>query len=278
MPKETAAAGAERNVESASPATGSSRERSTIEFPYLDLNDAENLAKSVHTVGGTGCLIEQLAGSLKVVANGGGFRLRLLTARLFGLLTYDRTNVSLTALGQRICDQRQEAAARADAFLAIPLYEKVYEQYRGTVLPGNAGLENSMVALGVAPKQKVKARQAFQRSATQAGFFANGTDRLVMPSVRAGNSGSQSIGEEPVKREEEGSNGRNGGNSGPGGGSGYHPFIEGLLDSLPTPKSPWPIDARRKWLQTASGIFDLIYSDPSNEGSSLRVEIDKGSA
>jgi hypothetical protein len=54
--------------------------------------------------------------------------------------------------------------------------------------------------------------------------------------------------------------------SGGTGGSGdgekpRHPFIEGLLKTLPDPDSDeeWPLDKRVKWLQTAANIFDLIY-------------------
>jgi len=38
-----------------------------------------------------------------------------------------------------------------------------------------------------------------------------------------------------------------------------HPFIEGLLKTLPEPESDWPAAACVKWLQTAANIFDLIY-------------------
>jgi hypothetical protein len=38
-----------------------------------------------------------------------------------------------------------------------------------------------------------------------------------------------------------------------------HPFIEGLLQTLPEPEDDWPTVARVKWLQTAANIFDLIY-------------------
>ncbi|MGC2410504.1 MAG: hypothetical protein WA441_11055, partial [Methyloceanibacter sp.] len=38
-----------------------------------------------------------------------------------------------------------------------------------------------------------------------------------------------------------------------------HPFIEGLLRTLPEPFSEWPATDRAKWLQTAANIFDLIY-------------------
>lgn len=55
----------------------------------------------------------------------------------------------------------------------------------------------------------------------------------------------------------------NGGGSG-GGGSGYHPFIQGLLDSLPQPKSQWAVSEQAKWLQTAANIFGLIYKGEGN--------------
>ncbi len=47
-------------------------------------------------------------------------------------------------------------------------------------LPDSA-LEAEMETLGVAPKQKAKARQGFQRSAEQAKRFGRGRDRLVLP-------------------------------------------------------------------------------------------------
>lgn len=42
-------------------------------------------------------------------------------------------------------------------------------------------------------------------------------------------------------------------------GRGLHPFIEGLLQTLPPTESDWPAAARAKWLQSAANIFDLIY-------------------
>lgn len=38
-----------------------------------------------------------------------------------------------------------------------------------------------------------------------------------------------------------------------------HPFIQGLLQTLPEPESEWAAADRAKWLQTAANIFDLIY-------------------
>jgi hypothetical protein len=41
--------------------------------------------------------------------------------------------------------------------------------------------------------------------------------------------------------------------------TGLHPFIQGLLGTLPEPETNWAVEGRAKWLQTAANIFDLIY-------------------
>ena len=254
----------------------STRERSTIDFPYLDLDAAIEVAKAVHQVGGTSCQWDQLAAQLGQSATGGGFRMRVATAKTFGLLNYSQGTVTLTRLGSQICDPDQEASAKVEAFLAVPLYKAVYDRFRGIVLPPAAGLEQEMVTLGVAAKQKDKARQAFQRSATSAGFFAFGTNRLVLPSIKNNRKA-----EEPEKEREGSGAGSGGGGAGtppPSAPPTMHPFIKGLLDTLPPvvslpTKSEWSMQGRREWLQTAAGIFNLIYKASDNDNVTLAVTV-----
>jgi hypothetical protein len=244
--------------------------RSTIKFPYLDLDDAVEIAKAVHEINGTTCQREQLAARLGVVATGGGFALRLVTARLFGLISSEKGTVSLTPLGSRVNDPQQEKAARAESFLLVPLYKAIYDNFKSTTLPPNPGLEGAMETLGVAPKQKDKARQAFQRSATQAGFFAYGNNRLVMPSFKASPEAEKPKGTDEADPER--------GESGakpPPEKKKQHPFIEGLLDKLPEPNKEWPLEARKKWLQTAANIFDLMYSRNENDAGELNITLTK---
>ncbi len=250
-----------------------SRERSTIGFPYLDLDDAVTFAKGVHTVGGSSCQWDQLAGHFQQAANGGGFRLRALTAKMYGLLTYDRGTVTLTQLGTRICDPDQEKAARVDSFLTVPLYKALYEQFKGATLPPTSGLVGAMVTLGVGPKVKEKARQVFQRSAKQAGFFEFGNSRLVAPSIKA-SSRTEVLEErdeeeeepkEPKRKHEQPETKR-------------HPLIEGLLKELPEPQAEWTTEDRKKWLEMASTIFNVIYKDSDDSRGSLKVVVEKNSA
>jgi hypothetical protein len=66
----------------------------------------------------------QLAGYLKQPITSGTFRLRVSNAATFGLTENERGEVRLTGLGRRIADAAQEAAARVDAFLNVPLYQR----------------------------------------------------------------------------------------------------------------------------------------------------------
>ncbi len=253
----------EDSAESEEPGQG----RSSIKFPYLDQDDAVEVAKGVHRAGGTSCQKDQLAAQLDQAATGGAFNLRLITAKLFGFINYDRGTVSLAPLGQRVVDPEKEKSARAESFLTIPLYKAIYDQFKGTTLPPNAGLEGAIENLGVAPKQKDKARQVFQRSATQSGFFSYGNNRLVMPTIKATT-------EAEAKKEEKKDEGDEAPNT--DRKREQHPFIQGLLDKLPKPETEWPVEARKKWLQTAANIFDLMYS--SDGGDELSITVNKDSA
>jgi hypothetical protein len=271
----TDAAEVVRNEE---PEAEGERERSTIGFPYLDLDNAMQVAKAVSDVGGASCQWEQLAAQLKVSAKSGSFGMRVLTAKIFGLLTYDKGTVTLSEIGMRAVDSQQEKAARVEAFLNVPLYKRVYDQFKGTALPGNAGLENFMGSVGVAQKVRDKARQVFQRSAKRAGFFDLSADRLTLPAIRAAaktsGSGDGQQGETDLTKQN-----RNGNGGAGGGGDDLNPFIKGLLDKLPKADTPWSKDGRRKWLQTAANIFDLMYESVDGDGDDeVSITVSKSSA
>jgi hypothetical protein len=157
------------------------RERSTIGFPYNDLEQAVRVASAVHRIGGTSSTREQLAADLKVSSTGGGFSLLLQTAKTFGFVTYGQGSIQLTQLGQQINDHKQEKAAKATAFLTVPLYKAIYDKYKTGTIPPAAALESEMAGLGVAKKQTDKARQVFHRSAQQAGFFAHTSCAIPLP-------------------------------------------------------------------------------------------------
>lgn len=239
------------------------RERSTIEFPYGDLDDAITSARAVRDVGGQSCTLDQLAAQLKQSANSGAFRLRTSYPRIFGLAELERGTMRLTELGMRIVDPQQEAGARVDAFLHVPLYKAIYDKYRGYTLPPPAALEREMASLGVSSKQTDKARQAFDRSANQANFYWSGKDRLVMPPAskidrpdsRPLDKGTPGAGDGENRREENERRNSGGG----GGGATGDPLIDALIKKLPGTGSNWPKAERETWVTMMKMAFDLAY-------------------
>jgi hypothetical protein len=253
-------------------ASEAKRELSTISFPYQDLEEAIEIAKAIHELHGSSCQPEQIAAHVQQSPTSSSFKGKVATAKIFGLVTTGSGTVTLTRLGSQIADPQQEKAARVEAFLAVPLYRAVYEQFKGSVLPPTNGLEAAIGTLGVAVKQRERARQILLRSAQEAGFFQFGTDRLVLPAIKASAfvppSSTTEVPDEIEKKkksekedEEE-----------------LHPFIKGLLKKLPPPETEWTIEARAKWLQAAINIFDLMYTDSDDSRRSISIDMKKDSA
>lgn len=234
-------------------AGGGKREQSTIAFPYLDLDAAEEVAKAVYSRSGYGsCDLDELAAEMGQVISG-AFRLKTGTAKIFDVIDKDgRSSVKLTDLGKQIIEEGTRRAARVESFMRVPLYAAVYEQYRGQKLPPMKALEREMAKLGVAAKQADKARQAFERSARQAGFFEASDDRLVRPKVElpTGNPNAP----DPGNSERNKSRDNNGDGEGPD-----DPLIVGLVNRLPKPGNEWECDDRVAWLRLATSIFDVVY-------------------
>ncbi len=243
-----------------------SRELSTIGFPYGDLEDAISVAVALLGAGGVPCEPDQLAGVMKQTASSGSFRQKIATARMFGLIETVQNKYQLTGLGFAITDASRQKAARADAFLSVPLYRKVYETFRNQQLPPRpVALERTFIGFGVAQKQAANARVAFDSSAQQAGYFEqSGRDRLIRPlSAGLSSSASESMDHStmdaaPFPQEVRDRSAYCAGSNG-GSGGGRHPFIEGLLERLPEPDTVWSIEGRAAWLEAAASVFKLIY-------------------
>jgi hypothetical protein len=266
------------------------REQSSIQFPYMDLESAVSVARAILTGGGVPLTRDQLAGVMNQASGSGNFVQKVATSRLFGLVSFVGGKYELTDLGFNILDsdEKRQRGARAEAFLSVPLYRRTYDEFKGKQLPPRPhGLEQAFITFGVAPKQKANARYAFDKAAAQAGFFPNGPDRLIEPIIGAGKVGLTSISSTtaaagplstvrnlPSAEENNGDegNGRAAVESSTPETRRLHPFIRGLLESLPAPESNWTVEGRAKWLQAAANIFDLMYKGSGEIHISVKGE------
>jgi hypothetical protein len=153
--------------------------RSTIKFPYTSLKDAERLASVLHACGGD-ATFEQLAEGLDASPTSGAFRIKVATARTFGAITPLQRHLTVTPLGRRLIDPQTRPEARVEAFMRVPLFAALAEDYKDVPLPPDPVLERRIHELGVSTKLVSRARQAFQRSAQLAGLLRDGR-RLGTP-------------------------------------------------------------------------------------------------
>lgn len=229
----------------------SGRIRSTIAFPYGSLKDAEEIARALHETWGGSASPEQLAGGMNASPRSGAFRLKTGTARTFGTITVARGQLSVTSLGQQILDPQTRASARVAAFLHVPLFKKIFEEFNGVTLPPDTGLEYKMAEFGVSKKQTAKARQAFQRSAEQAGFFKHGKSRLVLPANNVPDI--QQPDPDPPRKERE--------NMAPvssGAASGLPAPLPELWRTLLIEGRSWSEEKTREYVEAARKLYDLL--------------------
>ena len=175
----------------------------------------------------------------------------------------DVRKFELTDLGRRIVDPTQQGEATVEAFLRVPLYQKLYENYEGRLLPGNSGIEEEIVKFGVTRKSAPLARRAFQRSAEYAGFFGQGRNRLVKPQVTASLSLEPGSSELEQQDEEVASVAQRGNAE-----SGVHPLLEGLWASLPPKDQPFSSGQQEDWIKMATLALKMVYGGTGDSESS----------
>lgn len=128
--------------------------------------------------------------------------------------------------------------------------------------------------VGVSSKQTGRARQAFMRSAREAGFFAHGEDRLVRPAAVGAPLEAGKTDVEGGMQEEEGTG------SGTGGGGeslDLDPLLIALLKKVPAADKGWPGPHRVRWFRTFAMNVSQIY-DGEGQPVEMRIELEKEAA
>ena len=261
-----------KNAAAANQAEKPKKKTSDVGFPYYDLADAISVAAKMHSQAGGSCYRAQLAALLgHKSTNSGSFLTRVAAAKMFGLIEQTGETLRVSARGRAIVAPVNDAkagAAKAEAFLAVPLFKKVFDEYNGQSLPAEVGLRNLFEQLGVVPARIVPTVRVMLGSAETAGFFrAAGKDRLVMP-LGAGHGSHTPPAAKPEESKPEderrGGDGGNGGHgSGGDGGEGIHPALAGLLRALPAPGTPMSESRRTALVEWFKNTVAFLYPTES---------------
>jgi hypothetical protein len=257
------------------PKAGKERLVSGFNVPYFDLSDSIDVARVVRDHGGR-VNREQLAGLLKYAGTTSGtFKTRVSAAKAFGLIDQPEPNsdlVAITSRGTAIVAPVSDAEAmkaKIDAFMAIPLFKLMYDEYKGRELPADVGLanlfENTHKMLGSRAMPAVKVMMA---SAGTAGLFkihGTASRKMVMPILSGTASEATPIvplrdADITPRRERDGRGGGSGG--GDGGGkdmSRIHPAIYGLISDLPEPGA-MSADERQALIEAFTATVKFIYA------------------
>lgn len=234
-------------------------ERSTIAFPYVDLDSAVGVARAAQQEAG---LVERLPTALGFTSvENGSFRLRMAATRIFGLIEVHRDKADLTDLGFRILEPSSAPQAKADAFMYVPLYREIYERHKGRPLPSDPALEADMVRLGVAPKQKDKARQIFKRSAQEAGFYDPRTGRLAWPKLGTYPGGVPDADGAvlPITKDEAVLPTAGRSRTDYMSSSELPPVFMGLVQQLAENGSTWSESEQKAWVQAVEAAFKFAW-------------------
>jgi hypothetical protein len=236
----------------------SKRQRSAIAFPYTDYDNVSVLANAIHEHAGHGtCSSGQLSAWTDQSAKSSGFRTQIAAARLFGVIEYaDSDSLRLTDLGRRILDPAKANVAKAEAFLKVPLFKALFYRYKDGVTPPASALEREIQGLGVAEKQKARARQVFESSAQQTGFRSIAPNRLVMPAMVL--KDEKPADEKPKKN----------GDGGDGTGLNLDPLLVALLNKIPEQGQDWPAEKRLRWFRTFAMNVSQVY-----DGDATPIEL-----
>lgn len=243
------------------------RGRSQVSCPYFDLDQSIKVADAVYSKGGGSCTHDQLAHWLDYSSiRSGTYLTRISATKAYGLIESSGDKLSVTERGKAILAPvmpEDAVNAKVEAFLSVPLFSKVFEQFKGGQLPPDVGLTNlfrgtfKIVNDRIAPSVRI-----FLSAAEQAGMLVekDGKQRLIKPSVIA--SGQPAPPKEDDLKDSKPPEKTRGGGEGPPGG--IHTAIVGVLRELPPPGSPFPAAKKQMFLTALKGVLDWVYPDPED--------------
>jgi hypothetical protein len=261
--------------------------RSGIASPYFDLGASIAVAEAIYKQGGGACSPDQLALWLGYKSTGSGTYMTRLAAanKHFGTVEVNGERIAITERAKKILTPvmpEDAIGARVEAFLAVPLFSRVYEQYKGSQLPPEVGLKNLFLnTYQILPERVAQAVRVFLNSADQAGFFSatsGDRSRLIKPSqLMASPAVLQPVTPQPAVESLKPTDSppppssyeRAKGGGGSDGAGSVHSAIIGLLRDLPQPGTDWPKKNKARFLKAFQATLDHVY--PSDDEDDYNV-------
>ena len=166
------------------------RTRGEYRFPYHRLDNCLEVARVIEDRGAGRLRRPDLAREMNSTVTSSSFEMRLVSARLFGLILRNGESYETTALAKRILSgsEQDRTDGLLEAFRSVPLFDAALTRFDGMPMPSDdmalaAVLESD---LGVKKGEGSRARQLLMGSAQVAGLVhaREGKRWLVSAPVR----------------------------------------------------------------------------------------------
>ena len=244
-------------------------------IPRYNMESSLEVAQAAYEKGGGACKTSQLAAHLKYKsAKNGAFLARLNSAKAFGFIESDRgthqaTSRAISIFAQITDEDRKQALV--EAFLAVPVFNEMFQKLKDKPLPQETGLKNLLKTHYDVPDiRMVPALRIFRESARFAGFFELYADRLMEPIINPGTKKQPQTSPITTQKPPENQKGHHlnlvENILDPLGSDNIHFAIMGLLRELPSP-GPWEKSQKEGFMNAFRSTIDFIYPE-KKEGES----------
>lgn len=158
-------------------------------FPGFDLRSCIEVPRVLHAKGGGQATPDQMAAHLGYKGtNNGSYLTKMGATNLFGLIAKNGPVYIPTPLAYQILSPtypHDQKKALVEAFLNVPLFKKIYEDFKGKELPPEFGMKNALrLTYAVNATRVADAYRILMDSAETAGFFetkSGAKTHLIMP-------------------------------------------------------------------------------------------------
>ena len=234
--------------------------RSGKPFPYADLERAQVIAERVKKIGVDACKRGQVAASLDIDADGGGFRSKVGAASKFGLVSARSGMLILTDLGKRVLDPQTQENGLVESFLSVPVFDELYQKLENVPNPDAEAVEQQLADLGVIKSQVTRARQVFMKSAKYAGFYKLHPDRLMQPGQGTAGSPNGEQSTSDTHSDDTYDRGKtNGPTAEPADQGSGQPLLEALFATRPKSEDTWTLSEWTDWLEALMPVLRMDY-------------------